>query len=66
MTAVPSPRPVDFLFPEAKRQEAIMLGFCALPPFGCGKPVTGFSDELSAREYKISGLCQTCQNEVFG
>ena len=66
MTAVPSPRPIDVLLPQAQRQEAIILGFCSLPPLGCGKSVTGFRDELSAREYKISGLCQNCQDEVFG
>lgn len=25
-----------------------------------------FKDELSAKEYKISGLCQKCQDETFG
>ena len=25
-----------------------------------------FRDELSIREYRISGLCQKCQDEVFG
>lgn len=25
-----------------------------------------FKDELSKREYKISGLCQKCQDSVFG
>ena len=25
-----------------------------------------FRDELSQREYEISGMCQTCQNGVFG
>ena len=24
-----------------------------------------FTDELSAREYRISGLCQSCQDGVF-
>jgi uncharacterized Zn finger protein (UPF0148 family) len=24
-----------------------------------------FKDRLSAREFKISGLCQKCQDEVF-
>jgi hypothetical protein len=31
----------------------------------CGKPATEFRDELSAREYEISGTCQACQDEVF-
>ena len=25
-----------------------------------------FKDELSRREYDISGLCQKCQDEMFG
>jgi len=32
----------------------------------CHKPVTGFRDSLSRKEYSISGLCQECQDEVFG
>lgn len=24
-----------------------------------------FEDELSAKEYRISGLCQPCQNRIF-
>lgn len=45
-------------------------------PF-CGKSATKtgrndcaeaflFRDELSAREYRISGLCQACQDATFG
>ena len=25
-----------------------------------------FKDELSRKEYRISGLCQKCQDETFG
>lgn len=32
----------------------------------CGKPVGTFRDELSRREYGISGTCQECQDKVFG
>lgn len=34
----------------------------------CKAPVdqASFRDEVSKREYKISGLCQACQDEVFG
>ena len=38
---------------------------CAKPPFGCGKDIdlrTEFSDELSKKEYLISGMCQECQD----
>ena len=31
----------------------------------CGEYVGKFEDELSKKEYKISGMCQECQNEVF-
>ena len=30
------------------------------------KGVTEFRDELSKKEYGISGLCQSCQDDVFG
>jgi len=32
----------------------------------CGKPITQFRDALSEKEYRLSGLCQECQDEVFG
>ena len=34
----------------------------------CGKKIDAtieFCDEVSIREYGISGLCQKCQDEVF-
>jgi hypothetical protein len=31
----------------------------------CGKPAREFVDELSRREYRISGLCQECQDIIF-
>lgn len=36
-------------------------------PF-CGKKIADeqFKDEKSKREAEISGLCQSCQNSVFG
>jgi len=44
--------------------KAVEEGLC---PF-CGKPVSieDFRDDLSRREFKISGLCQKCQDEFFG
>ena len=32
----------------------------------CGGEITGFKDELSKREFTISGLCQSCQDKAFG
>ena len=36
--------------------------------FGCGKQIrfdSEFRDELSLKEFEISGLCQECQDSVF-
>lgn len=32
----------------------------------CNKPITEFRDDLSRKEYQISGMCQECQDSVFG
>ena len=32
----------------------------------CGASELEFKDEVSKKEYGISGLCQTCQDEIFG
>jgi uncharacterized CHY-type Zn-finger protein len=34
----------------------------------CRKPINDddFKDELSRKEYTISGMCQVCQDKVFG
>ena len=32
----------------------------------CGKVPGAFRDALSAKEFKISGMCQECQDSVFG
>lgn len=44
------------------RPDSIRASKCAT----CGKDVTGFRDDLSRREYSISGMCQDCQDSVFG
>jgi hypothetical protein len=33
---------------------------------GCGRNASVFNDALSEKEYRISRLCQTCQDKVFG
>ena len=55
-------RPVDFVFPEQHaRKQMRICPFCdnAISP-------SDFRDEISLIEYRISGLCQDCQDEVFG
>jgi hypothetical protein len=39
---------------------------CVPPPIGCGRSALRFRDDVSRREYGISGLCQECQDSVFG
>jgi len=40
----------------------IKAGNCPL----CHSKITKFRDELSKREYYISGMCQHCQDSIFG
>ena len=47
------------------REQSILDEMCVPAPIGCGKPVTKFTDEISAKEYCISGLCQECQDKLF-
>lgn len=46
------------------RSQSIRDGVCV----SCESVVDShsFTDDLSAREYTISGLCQKCQDETFG
>ena len=44
------------------RTESIESGICV----DCGQPAKDFRDKLSEKEYTISGLCQKCQDSVFG
>ena len=43
------------------RGGAIEEGVCVL----CGGPTGVWRDEVSRKEYAISGLCQECQDGVF-
>lgn len=53
-------RPVDILFPEGK--ELKDAGKCPT----CEQPVGEFRDALSRKEFGVSGMCQKCQDSVFG
>lgn len=44
-----------------KRTDSIRSNICLV----CGAPATEFKDELSRKEYTISGMCQDCQDKVF-
>jgi hypothetical protein len=43
------------------RAGAIEMQMCAW----CLDPATAFKDELSRLEYRISGMCQRCQDIAF-
>jgi hypothetical protein len=32
----------------------------------CGKDATAFRDSTSEKEYALSGMCQDCQDEIWG
>lgn len=44
-----------------KRVESIRTNICTW----CGKTAVKFRDELSRKEYSISGFCQKCQDKTF-
>lgn len=44
------------------RKNTIENGNCVF----CGGAADEFRDEISAREYRISGICQSCQDKTFG
>ena len=47
------------------RVQTITEAFCV----SCdseGNNAASFTDDLSRKEYAISGLCQSCQDDVFG
>ena len=44
------------------RVGAVAEGSCTI----CGEMAKSFTDALSAKEYTISGMCQPCQDSIFG
>ena len=50
---------INKIFPLAF--ERVENKFCPL----CGNSITKFKDELSEKEFKISGMCQICQDDFF-
>ena len=44
------------------RKESIYTGNCVM----CEQLATKFRDSISKREFSISGMCQTCQDKIFG
>ena len=42
--------------------DRIINGDCSF----CAMPLAPFKDAISKKEYSISGMCQTCQDNIFG
>lgn len=55
-----SKRPWVLMFPE--KIELLKQELCTT----CGNKITGFKNAISRKEYQISGMCQKCQDSVFG
>ena len=57
-----SKRPVDFIFPDMYQLK--QTGKCPT----CKEVIDpkSFRDRLSVKEFGISGMCQKCQDKVFG
>jgi hypothetical protein len=51
---------IEAVFPGTK--EAIENKKCPM----CKQSIRDFRDSLSIKEYLISGLCQHCQDDIFG
>lgn len=47
------------------REQAIIRNKCIKPPIGCGGDAEVFRNDASIEEYRVSGLCQSCQDTVF-
>ena len=53
---------INSLSPQSiTRKELITENICSW----CGESAEEFEDDLSRKEYKISGMCQACQDDVF-
>jgi hypothetical protein len=47
-----------------KARARLQSGIC--PDCGCFDAASTLTSDLSRREFKITGLCQACQDSVFG
>jgi hypothetical protein len=54
---------LDSLLPQGRDRVKLIHNDQCVTCLGDAKE---FTNELSKREYTISGMCQTCQDKVFG
>lgn len=53
--------PISLKSVQEEVKEYQELGVCT----GCEKPIEKFKDRLSVEEFRLSGLCQNCQDKFF-
>ena len=51
----------EMVFGNLPRSKAIHVDKCV----DCGGKATAFTDDLSLKEFSISGLCQACQDKLY-
>lgn len=57
-----SPAMEAFLEAAMQRSTKIDKNLCVT----CSGPATSFRNAISRKEYSISGMCQQCQDDIFG
>ena len=56
----------QIIFNGKDRQTCIEEGICITCDDAKGIKATSFRDDISRKEYAISAMCQSCQDDVFG
>ena len=56
----------EIIFNGKDRVEVIASGDCLTCDEARDLKATSFRDDVSRKEYAISGMCQSCQDDVFG
>jgi hypothetical protein len=56
----------EIIFNGKDRATCVREGTCVTCDEAQGLIATSFRDDVSRKEYQISGMCQSCQDDVFG
>jgi hypothetical protein len=56
----------EIIFNGKDRVTCISEGICVTCDEARDLKATSFRDDISRKEYSISGMCQSCQDDVFG
>jgi len=56
----------EIIFNGKDRVTSIKEGICLTCDESKGLKATSFRDDISRKEYSISAMCQSCQDDIFG